>query len=296
MDMFCTIGTFSLKNPYKIYFLNLVMTLILFPGRWECPWHQCDVCGKEAASFCEMCPSSYCKEHREGMLFISKLDGKLSCSEHDPCGPDPLEPGEIREYVPNMTSMRSGAMAVPGTLSLVPDSRRGCSAPVTSPAGQATAAGQGPPPRLYINTKTATSSFIPSNRSYLTDRTEGKAFSTPTSSRDEREDGEVEDGEVCGLEVEEVEDDDDDDDDDDEEEAEEEEEDEDEMEEMEIVEDEEDEPLYGGDLPEEQDEEEEDSGGDVYDTWGDYVDEDADDGEVEGEDLEEWGRVEDDDK
>lgn len=69
-------------------------------GKWECPWHQCDVCGKEAASFCEMCPSSFCKQHREGMLFISKLDGRLSCTEHDPCGPNPLEPGEIREYVP----------------------------------------------------------------------------------------------------------------------------------------------------------------------------------------------------
>ncbi|KAB1259064.1 Histone-lysine N-methyltransferase; H3 lysine-36 and H4 lysine-20 specific [Camelus dromedarius] len=34
------------------------------------------------------------------MLFISKLDGRLSCTEHDPCGPNPLEPGEIREYVP----------------------------------------------------------------------------------------------------------------------------------------------------------------------------------------------------
>lgn len=72
----------------------------MFSGKWECPWHQCDICGKEAASFCEMCPSSFCKQHREGMLFISKLDGRLSCTEHDPCGPNPLEPGEIREYVP----------------------------------------------------------------------------------------------------------------------------------------------------------------------------------------------------
>ena len=47
-----------------------------------------------------MCPSSYCNKHREGLLFISKLDGKLCCSEHDPCGPEPLEPGEIREYKP----------------------------------------------------------------------------------------------------------------------------------------------------------------------------------------------------
>ncbi|XP_037636477.1 histone-lysine N-methyltransferase, H3 lysine-36 specific isoform X2 [Sebastes umbrosus] len=283
----------SCKKPGcpKVYHADCLNLAKRPAGRWECPWHQCDVCGKEAASFCEMCPSSYCKEHREGMLFISKLDGKLSCSEHDPCGPDPLEPGEIREYVPNVTSVRPGAMAVPVTLSLGPDSRGASSDPITSPADQDASDEQGPPPRLYINTKTATSSFIPSSRSHRTDRTEGQGFSTPTSSKDEREDGEVEDGEVCGLEMEDVEDDDDDDDDDDDEADEE----EDDMEEMEIVEDEEDEPLYGGDLPDEGDDEEEDEGGDVYDTWGDYVDEE-DDGEVEGEDLEEWGRVEDDDK
>lgn len=38
------------------------------------------------------------------MLFISKLDGRLSCSEHDPCGPEPLEPGEIREFAPENTT------------------------------------------------------------------------------------------------------------------------------------------------------------------------------------------------
>ncbi|XP_008282673.1 uncharacterized protein nsd1a [Stegastes partitus] len=290
----------SCKKPGcpKVYHADCLNLAKRPAGRWECPWHQCDVCGKEAASFCEMCPSSYCKEHREGMLFISKLDGKLSCSEHDPCGPDPLEPGEIREYMPNVTSVRPGAMAVSVAPSLVSDSRRASSsaAPISSPAGQAASSRPEPPPRLYINTKTATSSFIPFSRSYIADRTDGKAFSTPSSSRDEREDGEVEDGEVCGLEMEEVEDDDEDDDDDDEEDEAEEEEEENDIDEMEIVEDEEDEPLYGGDLLEEDDEEdeEEEQGGDVYDTWGDYVGEDADDGEVEGEDFEEWGRVEDD--
>lgn len=60
-----------------------------------------------------MCPSSYCSKHREGLLFISKLDGKLCCSEHDPCGPDPLEPGEIREYTPEPRALTSGlGMAV----------------------------------------------------------------------------------------------------------------------------------------------------------------------------------------
>lgn len=273
--------------------------LILSPGRWECPWHQCDICGKEAASFCEMCPSSYCKEHRDGMLFISKLDGKLSCSEHDPCGPDPLEPGEIREYVPDITSKRPGDTSVPVFRSLVPNSKRASfpSTPVSSPTERTAQARKEPPPRLYINTKTATSSFVPSSRSYLTDRTQGKVFSTPTSSREEREDGEVEDGEVCDLDVEDDEDDDYDDDDDGDEEAEE--------EEMEIVEDDENVQLYGSDPQEEGGEEEdqedqEDQEGDVYDTWGDYDDdddgEDADYGEVNGEESEEWGTVEDDDK
>ncbi|XP_037398222.1 histone-lysine N-methyltransferase NSD2 isoform X1 [Pygocentrus nattereri] len=92
----------SCKKPGcpKVYHADCLNLARRPAGRWECPWHQCNECGREAASFCEMCPSSYCKQHRDGMLFISKLDGKLSCSEHDPCGPDPLEPGEIREYVP----------------------------------------------------------------------------------------------------------------------------------------------------------------------------------------------------
>uniref|UniRef100_A0A4W5NXJ8 Nuclear receptor binding SET domain protein 1b n=1 Tax=Hucho hucho TaxID=62062 RepID=A0A4W5NXJ8_9TELE len=89
----------SCKRPGcpKVYHADCLNLVKRPAGRWECPWHQCDLCGKEAASFCEMCPSSYCTLHRDGMLFISKLDGRLSCSEHDPCGPDPLEPGEIRD-------------------------------------------------------------------------------------------------------------------------------------------------------------------------------------------------------
>ncbi|XP_058271266.1 histone-lysine N-methyltransferase NSD2 isoform X2 [Hemibagrus wyckioides] len=92
----------SCKRPGcpKVYHADCLNLTKRPAGRWECPWHQCDLCGQESASFCEMCPSSYCVEHRDGMLFISKLDGRLSCSEHDPCGPEPLEPGEIREFVP----------------------------------------------------------------------------------------------------------------------------------------------------------------------------------------------------
>uniref|UniRef100_A0A1A7YAR4 Histone-lysine N-methyltransferase, H3 lysine-36 specific n=2 Tax=Iconisemion striatum TaxID=60296 RepID=A0A1A7YAR4_9TELE len=105
----------SCKKPGcpKVYHADCLNLTKRPAGRWECPWHQCDLCGKEAASFCEMCPSSYCRQHREGLLFISKLDGKLCCNEHDPCGPEPLEPGEIREYVPEQRALTSGlGMAV----------------------------------------------------------------------------------------------------------------------------------------------------------------------------------------
>lgn len=75
-----------------------------------------------------MCPSSYCNKHREGLLFISKLDGKLCCSEHDPCGPEPLEPGEIREYKPEtsglgMAIIQAGA-SNPMAASAIPKTRR----------------------------------------------------------------------------------------------------------------------------------------------------------------------------
>ncbi|XP_040860422.1 histone-lysine N-methyltransferase, H3 lysine-36 specific isoform X2 [Ochotona curzoniae] len=100
----------SCKKPGcpKVYHADCLNLTRRPAGKWECPWHQCDICGKEAASFCEMCPSSFCKQHREGMLFISKLDGRLSCTEHDPCGPNPLEPGEIREYVPPPVPLPAG--------------------------------------------------------------------------------------------------------------------------------------------------------------------------------------------
>lgn len=92
----------SCKKPGcpKVYHADCLQLTRRPAGRWECPRHQCDICGKEAKSYCEICPSSFCDQHKEGLLFKSKLDGKLCCNEHDPCGPNPLEPGEIREYQP----------------------------------------------------------------------------------------------------------------------------------------------------------------------------------------------------
>ncbi|EDM00113.1 similar to Wolf-Hirschhorn syndrome candidate 1 protein isoform 3 (predicted) [Rattus norvegicus] len=52
-------------------------------GKWECPWHHCDVCGKPSTSFCHLCPNSFCKEHQDGTAFRSTQDGQSYCCEHD---------------------------------------------------------------------------------------------------------------------------------------------------------------------------------------------------------------------
>uniref|UniRef100_A0A4W5RY32 Histone-lysine N-methyltransferase, H3 lysine-36 specific n=1 Tax=Hucho hucho TaxID=62062 RepID=A0A4W5RY32_9TELE len=291
----------SCKKPGcpKVYHADCLNLAKRPAGRWECPWHQCDICGHEAASFCEMCPSSFCKQHREGLLFISKIDGRLACNDHDPCGPEPLEPGEIREYVP------PGGMPLPHLLThpqgLVPPrpgSTTAGSISSTVASGLAQDSLLPPTGSLFLNTSQAsnTSSYGPPSSPYMSD-SEILHFSPPSppsSYKDEKEeeDGELEDGQVGGIEE-----------DAEEEEGEEEEgEDEEEGEAMEVFEDEEEEEedeQYDGGLGEEEEEEEEEEGGDVYDTWGDYMEEEPDDeGEVERveEEEEEWGRVEDEEK
>ncbi|KAM9194813.1 histone-lysine N-methyltransferase NSD3 isoform 1-T1 [Dugong dugon] len=71
-------------KAYHLICLNLTQPPY---GKWECPWHQCDECSSSAASFCEFCPHSFCKDHEEGALVPSALEGRLCCSEHDPICP-----------------------------------------------------------------------------------------------------------------------------------------------------------------------------------------------------------------
>uniref|UniRef100_A0AAZ3RSV3 Nuclear receptor binding SET domain protein 2 n=1 Tax=Oncorhynchus tshawytscha TaxID=74940 RepID=A0AAZ3RSV3_ONCTS len=52
-------------------------------GRWDCPWHHCDVCGKPSEAFCQLCPNSFCKNHQEGALRLLPPKGQLCCQEHD---------------------------------------------------------------------------------------------------------------------------------------------------------------------------------------------------------------------
>lgn len=52
-------------------------------GRWDCPWHHCDVCGKNSEAFCQLCPNSFCKSHQEGALRPFPVTGQLCCQEHE---------------------------------------------------------------------------------------------------------------------------------------------------------------------------------------------------------------------
>lgn len=71
----------TLKEDDTFYSL-LMRSLVLIAGKWECPWHHCDVCGKPSVSFCHFCPNSFCKEHQDGTVLNSMLNGQLCCSEH----------------------------------------------------------------------------------------------------------------------------------------------------------------------------------------------------------------------
>uniref|UniRef100_A0A8C1ZB63 Histone-lysine N-methyltransferase NSD3 n=1 Tax=Cyprinus carpio TaxID=7962 RepID=A0A8C1ZB63_CYPCA len=92
-------------KAYHLLCLNLTKPPY---GRWECPWHQCSVCQRAAASFCHFCPASFCRVHERGQLVVSALDNRPCCSNHDPQRPlgpqaspsqvtvkkEVLEPGE----------------------------------------------------------------------------------------------------------------------------------------------------------------------------------------------------------
>ncbi|XP_067323033.1 histone-lysine N-methyltransferase NSD2 [Anolis sagrei] len=66
----------------KAYHLSC-LDLIKRPfGKWECPWHHCDVCGKLSVAFCHFCPNSFCKDHQDDAVLDSNLSGQLFCTDH----------------------------------------------------------------------------------------------------------------------------------------------------------------------------------------------------------------------
>ncbi|XP_061436740.1 histone-lysine N-methyltransferase NSD2-like isoform X1 [Lethenteron reissneri] len=82
------------RNCTKTFHLACLNLGTLPEGKWECPWHVCDVCGKTAVAFCQICPSSFCKQHSLGALRPSS-DGQHRCfaeHEHDKVTAAPAAP------------------------------------------------------------------------------------------------------------------------------------------------------------------------------------------------------------
>ncbi|XP_013395889.1 histone-lysine N-methyltransferase NSD2-like [Lingula anatina] len=52
-------------------------------GKWDCPWHHCDDCGKPAVKLCTECPNSFCQAHIEKNVILDLADGTVLCSDHD---------------------------------------------------------------------------------------------------------------------------------------------------------------------------------------------------------------------
>uniref|UniRef100_A0A8C2KXI0 Nuclear receptor binding SET domain protein 2 n=1 Tax=Cyprinus carpio TaxID=7962 RepID=A0A8C2KXI0_CYPCA len=71
------------KGCTKAYHLSCLDRTKRPFGRWDCPWHHCDVCGKNSDAFCQLCPNSFCKTHQEGALRSHPLMGQLCCQEHE---------------------------------------------------------------------------------------------------------------------------------------------------------------------------------------------------------------------
>uniref|UniRef100_A0A7N6BFB0 Nuclear receptor binding SET domain protein 2 n=1 Tax=Anabas testudineus TaxID=64144 RepID=A0A7N6BFB0_ANATE len=71
------------KTCTKAYHLSCLNLTKRPFGRWDCPWHHCDICGKNSEAFCQLCPNSYCKAHQEGALRPWPPTGQLCCLEHE---------------------------------------------------------------------------------------------------------------------------------------------------------------------------------------------------------------------
>lgn len=77
------------KNCTKAYHLECLGQNSPPRGKWYCPYHHCDVCGKKSLLFCRSCPNSYCNmEHAQEYLkhanpFTLDADSMFTCSVHD---------------------------------------------------------------------------------------------------------------------------------------------------------------------------------------------------------------------
>lgn len=70
-------------NSFCIINLMGFCIICIFIGKWVCPWHNCNICGKRTIRCCVKCLNSYCPAHSEGFIRHDRLLGFI-CFEHDP--------------------------------------------------------------------------------------------------------------------------------------------------------------------------------------------------------------------
>ena len=71
-------------------------------GRWTCPWHHCDVCGRLATPKCDFCPVSLCKPHLDETKLELLSNGRYLCFEH-------VDRSEVRTYLLTLPAKQSPA-------------------------------------------------------------------------------------------------------------------------------------------------------------------------------------------
>ncbi|KAK3095090.1 hypothetical protein FSP39_010180 [Pinctada imbricata] len=65
----------------KVYHLHCLKLSKPPHGKWDCPWHHCDECGRQATTMCVECPNSFCQDHAGGNL--TEVEGQFYCSDHE---------------------------------------------------------------------------------------------------------------------------------------------------------------------------------------------------------------------
>ena len=65
----------------KCYHLECLKIEEKLRGKWMCPWHFCDECGKKATVLCSECPNSFCGAHAEGQI-TSVGPEQYFCGDH----------------------------------------------------------------------------------------------------------------------------------------------------------------------------------------------------------------------
>ena len=73
------------KGCPKSYHLECLKLEQIPKGKWECPRHFCDICGKSATALCSYCPNSVCRTHADPSKLtvcqhLTKVTFNLTCS------------------------------------------------------------------------------------------------------------------------------------------------------------------------------------------------------------------------